>query len=300
MTFWGVLRDGSEFLLGEPLEAVLSYDRDAPADLLKAVFPAQRMWEELVRVTVYDGGCAVFCGLVDEQNTRISASGLSVELVCRSLEAVLLDNEAPPMPMKNPSLELLEWRLLAPLEFPRALGDRAKKQGELAVEKGDSCWTVLERFCREFLGTVPYVDEEGAVHCEGLPERKLELRDIRQAELSYLPCRRLSAVWQQSYRGSYDTPYGDPGAAQLRRRYLSMQSGRNPKELLLEGERESFQITVECAGAWWPVRGAEASLELERAGRFENCPVRSAVYLRDGGGERTRLVLEKGGGAVCG
>ena len=34
MTFWGELTDGTELLLGEPLEAQLLYDCDAPADQL--------------------------------------------------------------------------------------------------------------------------------------------------------------------------------------------------------------------------------------------------------------------------
>ena len=96
MTYWGVLKNGGELLLGEPEEAVLSYDREAPADQLKAVFPADRLWEELTEVLVYDGGEGVFRGIVDEQNTRLSEAGLSTELVCRSREALLLDNEAEP------------------------------------------------------------------------------------------------------------------------------------------------------------------------------------------------------------
>ena len=46
MTFWGVLQRGGQMLLGDPAEAVLSFDRDAPADQLKAVFPADRIWED--------------------------------------------------------------------------------------------------------------------------------------------------------------------------------------------------------------------------------------------------------------
>ena len=50
MTYWATLRHGGQMLLGEPKEAVLSYDRGAPADQLKAVFPADRIWEELAEV----------------------------------------------------------------------------------------------------------------------------------------------------------------------------------------------------------------------------------------------------------
>ena len=42
MIYWGALQNGEHLLLGRPEEAVLSYDREAPADQLKAVFPADR------------------------------------------------------------------------------------------------------------------------------------------------------------------------------------------------------------------------------------------------------------------
>ena len=63
MTFWGELTDGTELLLGEPLEAQLLYDCDAPADQLKAVFPAEKLWEDLAVVRVFHEGKVVFGGL---------------------------------------------------------------------------------------------------------------------------------------------------------------------------------------------------------------------------------------------
>ena len=53
MTFWGELTDGTEMLLGEPMEAELQYDLDAPASQLRALFPADRMWEDLAYVRVF-------------------------------------------------------------------------------------------------------------------------------------------------------------------------------------------------------------------------------------------------------
>ena len=139
MTFWGVLQRGGQMLLGDPAEAVLSFDRDAPADQLKAVFPADRIWEDLGEVMVYEGGKGVFRGIVDEQNTRLSSEGLLVELVCRSREALLLDSEAEPAAIKRPSLESIHRRLREPLGFERVIGGGGAMPGELRVEKGTSC-----------------------------------------------------------------------------------------------------------------------------------------------------------------
>lgn len=293
MTFWGSLKDGSQLLLGEPEQAALTFDREAPADLLEAVFPADRVWEELVWVTAYQQGEPVFRGLVDEQNTRLTDRGITVELVCRSGEALLLDNEAPPVAIRRPSLEKLWKTLLEPLGIPQVVGEAAAP-GELTVEKGSSCWAVVSDFCTALLGTRPYVDCQGILHCEGVPRRELELEEVLSAELGLSPCKRLSAVWQQSFRGSYDTPYRDREAPVERRRYVSMQSGANPKELLAQGRQESFSLTVECPGLFWPLRGAVATVEVPGLGAFSRCPVRSGRALWDETGQRTKLVLERG------
>lgn len=292
MTYWGTLASGGQMLLGEPKEAVLSFDRDAPADQLKAVFPADRLWEDLTEVCAYEGGRGAFRGIVDEQNTRLMAEGLFVELICRSREALLLDNEAEPGTLRRPSLEGIRKRLLETLGFESVSGDGGAVPGELTVEKGTSCWQVLAGFCQDYLGTEPYVDFDGALCCQGVEERRLVLSGVISAELSRLPYKRLSAVWKQGYRGGYDTLYSDPESPVVRRRYLSAQSGKNPRAVLDQSRRDGALLTVTCAGAWWPLRGASADVEIPRAGRFAGCPVRKGTYCRDQNGERTRLVLE--------
>ena len=154
MTFWGELTDGTELLLGNPLEAELLYDSDAPADQLKAVFPTEKLWDDLAVVRVFHQGQVVFGGIVDEQNTRVDGEGFTVELVCRSWEAILLDNEACPAVMRSPSLGALWEKYFKSLGFSQLQGDSSPKSGELTVEKGTSCWTLLESFCRDYLGKI--------------------------------------------------------------------------------------------------------------------------------------------------
>lgn len=294
MTCWGILPGGGQMLLGDARELVLSYDRDAPADQLKAVFPAGGLWGPLSQVVAYEEGRAVFRGIVDEQNTRLDADGLWVELVCRSLEAVLLDNEACPDPIYDPSLGRLAVKLLEPLGFSRVEGDGRTVPGVLEIEKGVSCWKVLADFCGAYLGTVPYVDTDGVLHCEGGAAREAEVSQVMWAEVSRLPCRELSEVWQQSFRGTYDTPYREPGAIVRRRRYTASGSGTDPKRLLENAREQSWRATLECAGILWPARGQAVSVELPRLGRLSRCPVVSARCYTDGRGARTRLVLGRG------
>ena len=294
MTFWGVLSDGTQMLLGEPTEAVLSFEEDAPADQLKAVFPADKLWDELCEVLVYRDGKLLFRAIVDEQNTSLSSDGLSVELVCRSMESVLLDNEAQPMTINDPSLPLIARRLLEPLGFSEIKGDEKPVPGQLTVKKGSSCWTVLADFCKNSLGTAPYIDEQGVVRCDAGEPETIELKEILTAEISRLPCKRISAVFQQSYGGGYDACFKNPGALGVRRRYLSMQSGKDPREVIAAGEEESFLLTVNCRGVFWAKRGSRVNVTVPRVGRFTNCRIKETVCIRDKNGERTKLILKRG------
>ena len=295
MTFWGELTDGTEMLLGEPLEAQLLYDSDAPADQLTAVFPAERLWDDLAVVRIFHQGKLVFGGIVDEQNTTLSGEGFRVELVCRSWEARLLDNEARPAVLRSPSLGLLWERYLKPLGFSEITGDMTSKTGELTVGKGASCWELLSGFCQDYLGTEPWVGGDGVLHCDNLSETSMKIDSVISVELSRMPCNQLSTVWKQSFRGSYDTPYRSAAApGVIRQRFLSTEDGQDPRELLRQGERESRLLTVEAMGAYWPVRGARVTMDTQGFGTFEDCPVRSARYTRDSRGERTKLVLEGG------
>ena len=176
----------------------------------------------------------------------------------------------------------------------------AAAPGELVIEKGTSCWTVLSDFCQTLLGAQPYVDCQGVLHCQGAPERELRLGEVLSATLALAPCKRISEVRQQSFRGGYDTPYRNQEAVVERRRYGSMQSGEDPREVIARGERESFSLTVECPGLLWPLRGGKADVEVPGLGKFSGCPVRSGRALWDGNGQRTQIVLERGAVTCCG
>lgn len=294
MTCWGIRKDGSQMLLGDPVEMVLSYDRDAPADQLKATFPADGLWENLVQVVVYEGGYPVFRGVVDEQNTRLSDRGVQVELVCRSMEALLLDNEACPGSVNDPSLKNLCAKFLEPLGFTRIEGPEDVIKGVLEIEKGVSCWQVLAGFCRRWPGITPYVDRDGVLRCEEIEEREELVTQVLWAEISRKPCKEISEIFQQSFRGVYDTRYREPSALAVRRRYVSNQSGVNPRDMLAEAREAGYRVTLECGGVVWPARGRLITADLPRLGRVTRCPVVSARCYRDSRGLRTRLTLERG------
>ena len=88
--------------------------------------------------------------------------------------------------------------------------------------------------------------------------------------------------------------YRDPKALAVRRRYISAQSGIDPKELLRIAGEKSFRITVVCKGNLFNLRRAELEVDLPKAGRFTGCRAERVIYYRDQEGERTKFVLKRG------
>ncbi len=226
----------------------------------------------------------------------LDGSGLQVEVVCRSWEAILLDNEAQPGVIHSPSLGPLWEKYLKQLGLAGISREKNAQGRGVTVEKGMSCWEVLEGFCQDYLGVSPWVDGSGMLHCESLPESRVEAGPVLWAEFSLRPCKQLSTVWQQSYRGTYDTPFrgGRVSVGIQRQRYVSMEDGRDPRALICGGAAGEPSAhcgvpgaVLACPGERWPREGTAAGSICSR-------PVRSASYARNSRGERTRLVLEGG------
>lgn len=282
---------GKNITLPPPVSLTLNRETAAPADELKAVFAVSAQLPHLCRLTARLDGEIIFHGIVDEQHTELTTGGLRVKLICRSLEALLLDNEAAPETLLHPTQARLERTLLTPLGLRFAKEELTTANEPLAITKGSSCYQVLNGVTQAQLGTAPRVDFEGLVHCTPSEPTGWQLRDVTSAKLSYLPCKLLSEVCQQSTRRSYDTHWKAETVSVIRRRYLSLQQGKNPKEMLSESLADSRRLTVTCKGAWLAGKSDTATVSIYGLGEFVNCPITAIRHTRSASGEQTRLQL---------
>lgn len=221
--FWGENKSGSEILLGAPLRMEIKKDRGA-ADMLTILFPAADIWENIRSIYGYraESHGLVFSGLVDEQTALFGGDGIRIEMVARSLAALLIDNEVMPQTIRNPSLAFISRHFLEPLGLRAAAGDMAARSGELVIKKGTSVMSLMNEFCRVFLGTEPYVTREGLVYCGGSPSPgRVKPDRLLSWEISEKNCEILSEVWaKNSKTGGYSARFVNPLADGIvRRRY---------------------------------------------------------------------------------
>lgn len=176
MIFWGETEKGEKILLGEPESVTLKRDADAPADLITASFPAYDIWESFLYLHAYENGNQVFSGIVDEQRTSIGKNSMTAMLVARSKMALLLDNEAMPQTLMNPSLRLISKLYIEPFGFAPVVGSSTSVKGAFTIFKGESCWSVLDRFCRLFHGSKAFCGNDGLIYAYEPEGESLKLK----------------------------------------------------------------------------------------------------------------------------
>ncbi len=159
--------NGSVTSFQYPLYADIIFSQDAPAAGLRAVFAVSGKIPGLLSADVFDGDILIFRGFIDEQLEYSDKNGCRLEIRARSIEALLLDNEARPQTYFMPSMPLLMERHFSKYGFDHFIGSQSAAAGRLSITKGMSEWDVLDSFCRNFLGTCPAVTPEGVIDISG-------------------------------------------------------------------------------------------------------------------------------------
>lgn len=159
MKFYGESENGG-FLLPEAVSAEIDSEYGVPADSMTVRFSGVST-PELYRIDACtDEGEVIFRGIVDEQETTETVSGVTSAVYARSPAALPLDNECEPGEYTDPSLEVVVKRHLDRFgivcsEHPTAAF------GKMNVARGQSHWTAVKTFCSVFLGTEPRVNSVG-------------------------------------------------------------------------------------------------------------------------------------------
>ena len=176
---------------------------DAPADSLRAVFPVKGSVGEYTDIEVYLGNESIFHGMVDEQTEEKGEKGHFLELRARTMEAVLLDNEARPETLCLADGDLIFERHFRDLGFKGIRGGGTPCGGELVISKGMSEWDVLEEFCNKFSGTRPVIHNDGIIDISGKDNSALIM--LSPDRIGYVKkCLRRSRVISEIFARTYN------------------------------------------------------------------------------------------------
>ena len=306
--------EGKIYRLPEAESLEINQELYVPADDLTAVFPYSVDIPEIHIIYVLDDGCpnrdeavekrdVLFKGVVDERILSADVNGASIKIHSRGMAAVLLDNECQPMTYVNPSADIICGKHIEPFGVDFEIKSVQCRIGELAVAKGNSHYKVVERFCSEFLNTVPRVDGNGTLRLDtfenvgdilfdnkyGIPFESVEVCENRYS--------RISRVYVSGDKG-YDMAVNDSEAQSLgivRERYLNLASSEthtlsDADNIIKNGRMKSLSVTLVCEGCLLNRIGYNAAVNVEGCEDREFI-VAQVKYVLENGIEKSRVRL---------
>lgn len=287
---------GQEIFLEGVFSLVISKEENVPANSL--VIRVKEVSLPLLKsLTVIRDESELFAGEVDEQIEQVSLSPYT-ELVARSSASFLLDNEAAPLSLVNPSFEDVFNRFALPFGFTSYKGENKQLQGTFTVRKGESCYSVLSRFTEKAYGLSPRC-EGPVISLENSNEGTFDLSD-KALSLRFfnLRCNRISRVRLKLRKGEgYTEEVINEEALEQginRVRYVNAESGdvqtvEEADRIIRKGERESFYAEAVCRGFFADALGKDVVLKNTDRKLY----VSSLKITLNSKGEHTRLTLKE-------
>lgn len=305
-------KNGKRCEIKNVLTVEISADVDVPADELVLTVPYDRKYRNVDMLEAYDGKSLVFVGQADEIVSIVHNSGAIVRLSARSLAGRLLDNEAEPVTYINPAAKFIFERHLKPFGIVGYDGDEHPFMGTIKIEKGMTEWQVLEKFCNGRYGKSPRITGAGfALMCGtygGAKPIVFGRNGVGYTSLrEYIkPCKVISQVKLRTEEyGGYKSVVGNGSAADRIKRvryvnaFLDNNAVKTADRMIENGNRQSFEITVECAECLCGIVGRRAVIDDPLVGKRKGLVVKSIKYSLKKNGESTTVVLGKENGDVA-
>lgn len=312
LTYFFTDKNGKRCEIKNVLTAEISADVDVPADELVMTVPYDEKFRNADILEAYDGKSLVFVGQADEIVSIVRTDGAIVRLSARSLAGRLLDNEAEPVTYVNPAAKFIFERHLKPFGIVGYDGDEHPFMGTIKIEKGMTEWQVLEKFCNGRYGKSPRITGAGfALMCGAYGGAKpivFGRNGVGYTSLrEYIkPCKVISQVKLRTEEyGGYKSVISNKCVADRIKRvryvnaFLDNNAVKTADRMIENGNRQSFEIILECAECLCGVVGRRAVIDDSLIGKREGLIVKSIKYSLGKNGESTTVVLGKENGDVA-
>jgi hypothetical protein len=283
---------------------------ETPAVSLYAVFAPrgflgrEEAWRE---VSVRHGNALLFEGAPDVKKDSLSAKGAITELEARSSAAALLDNQARPGQMLNPTAATVFKHYVAPYGFSLLTPKKLPALPLYTIHAGMSEWDAFTGFVRRTYRVTPYVvGKTVAIQRPGAGAAPFRVSNAGGgAKFSALtreqiPYNVISSVYLRGPDGVYSSAMHNAAAESrgIRRKRFVTPPNEFMNDLRFDASmrirRSMFlaeRITAELPGVHSVELGADAAVE-DAALRAGGLVVSKKEYLLGESGLFTRLTLQ--------
>jgi hypothetical protein len=281
---------------------------ETPAVCLSAAFAPQGCLgrEEIWRgVSVRHGNELLFEGAPDIKKDSLSAQGAITVLEARSAAAALLDNQARPGQMLNPTTATVFKHYVAPYGFNLLAPQKNPALPLYTIYAGMSEWEAFVGFVRRVHRVTPYVSGRAVIiqrpYAGAAPFRVSNKGGAAFSSLTreQIPYNIISSVYLRGPDGVYSSAMHNAAAESrgVRRKRFVTPPNEFMNDLRFDASmrirRSMFlaeKITAELPGIYSVELGADAAVE-DAALRAGGLIVAKKEYLLDESGLFTRLTL---------
>lgn len=272
--------DGTQHAISELSSFHLSYGLGSPCDSFSLRCPWKAGQEGILnsvsRVLVKRDGELLFFGVLDEWECCFDASGYTLELIGRGVQALLLDNEALSADYGVATLSDILRAYVTPYGVQTVGRPSLPPVTGFSVKSGSSCWQVLYQFARYYGGITPRFDPQGRLVLlpfedkpvrllsSELPITKLLLRHKRYGVLSQVQVQNsVTKAIQTVKNEAFLQEGGSCSRVLMVPRNTGYQSMRYTAQYQLaqsERERVRLEVTVAEGFVAWPGELVELNL----------------------------------------
>lgn len=303
----GITDNENEIELKRILSLTINREENVPADDLSAVLSYNRNLPELNMIKLMDGEKIVFKGVVDEQQTLLTAKHAYNKLVARSMAAVLLDNESEPVSYFQPSTSVIFSHHIKPFGIESYKGDNRACKEAINISKGYSNWKAVDIFCKKAYGNSPRVEGDGTINFNGIKNNSI-IEFSNEGGTRYNSVkennRRCSILSQVSVKLKPDSGYiykvKNPSALSKgiqRVRYLDASVPSTAPDvaqiMINNGNASSYELRITTNERLLDIIGAKARLRDSKIGDRDGLYVSAVYYKLTPTIETTTVVLKK-------
>jgi len=265
MTAGVTLENGQAVSLPTLTGYTITHTDGDPCGCFEASFVADAQWQNALQsatiIKLFEDGKTMFTGVVDEVTFQLSSKGFTGQIFGRDLCGRLLDNQVRGAEFWSAQWEDIFIAYIKPFGIFKTATDNLPAVQRFSVDSGESCWRIVEGFCRHSAGVRPRFLPDGTLdirrNYKGKTfaiDGKTALADLR---LTQSFCEELSAVTEVDLsRKTVVTTKNDDWTDRNRRHeQVVLRTGRTmaadwqtAPQRIAESRREWLHLIVTVAG----------------------------------------------------
>lgn len=289
-------------------ENIISYEITsevgAACDGLRLFFKADESVGEIVSVKAFSGEELIFSGLADVQKMTAGADGLTCFIYARSTACLLVDNEAVPRQLENPSAQQLCFCNAREFGFTWDLPEIYSENSYL-ISKGKSRFGAINDFVFAVYGSDIYVTPGDVIKVFEKSNRVKSLSDYALSRASLIinrgepiSCVDYKISAGESYAYHYESrSAGNRGIKRKRLYNLSSvpawQRKTTAKKLLSRSLLDYVCLEAQICGECDLKLFDTVSANIEEIGACGEFTVYELVRMKNKNGEKTIALLKK-------